>query len=136
MHGRLVGGGARATGVVRMKAAAKRKRAVGSRKQGKAPRKRRAGNSTRPQRSSRMGLALGLTVAAALSGVQVVFTAHELREVHRQLETTRHQQDRLLAEHSRLLLERGALAAYQHVERVAGAELDMQFPNEVQQILP
>lgn len=84
----------------------------------------------------RLGLMLVLLTAAVASGVQVVFTSHQLREIHGMLETTRHRQDELLAEHSRLLLERGALAAYQHVERVAEVELRMQFPNEVERILP
>ena len=54
--------------------------------------------------------------------------------MHVDLETARRGQDRLLAEHSRLLLERGALAAYQNVERVAEVELSMHFPVDVERI--
>ncbi len=77
-----------------------------------------------------------LLAGAVASGIQVVFTTHQLREIHGALEVVRDRQDDLLAEHSRLLLERGALAAYQNVERVAEVELNMRFPNEVERILP
>lgn len=99
-------------------------------------RSQRALRKARSKRNARLGLVLGLMVAVVASGIHVVFTSHQLREMHTMLETTRQRHDALLAEHSRLLLERGALAAYQHVERVAEAELDMQFPNKVEQILP
>ena len=98
-----------------------------------ARRRRKKGRSPPAPRLGRVFVLLAAVVA---SGIQVVFTAHQLREVHGMLEATREWQDLLLAEHSRLLLERGALAAYHHVEKVAGAELNMQFPNEVERILP
>ena len=99
-------------------------------------RPRQGSRNGRPGQGGRLGLVFVLLIGAVASGIQVVFTSHHLRQIHGELEATRHRQDRLLAEHSRLLLERGALAAYQHVERVAEAELKMQFPNEVERILP
>ena len=81
-------------------------------------------------------MTLALIAAVVASGLQAVSVAHRHREVHGLLEETRNYQDLLLAEHSRLLLERGALAAYHHVERVAEAELDMRFPDDVERILP
>ncbi len=82
----------------------------------------------------RLLIAGGLWLAVIGSGAQVAFVTHEVRETHVELEALLQDQDRLLAEHSRLLLERGALAAYQNVERVAEAELSMHFPTDVERI--
>ncbi len=82
----------------------------------------------------RLLIACGLLLGAIGSGAQVAFTTHEVRETHVALEALMQGQDRLLAEHSRLLLERGALAAYQNVERVAKSELSMRFPTDVERI--
>ena len=112
-----------------VKASAKRTRRSASRS-------RRGRNKNRSGAGVRLGLILALFPGVVASGTQVVFTAHQLREIHGLLEATRHRQDRLLAEHSRLLLERGAVAAYQHVERVAEVQLNMRFPNEVERVLP
>jgi len=84
----------------------------------------------------RFGLVGALFAGTVVSGLQVVMSTQQLREIHGQLEESRNNQDLLLAEHSRLLIERGALAAYHHVERVAAAELNMRFPNEVEPLLP
>ena len=99
-------------------------------------RPRRASGKGKRGAGKRLGLTLALFSGAVASGLQVVMAAHQLREIHGMLEATRNHQDLLLAEHSRLLLERGALAAYHHVERVAEAELKMQFPDEVERISP
>lgn len=103
-----------------------------SRKRKTAPSRRR---SAIPPIGSQW-LALALFAGAVASGIQVVLQAHEVRQIHRALEETRHQQDRLLAEHSRLLLERGALASYQNVQRVAEAELNMRFPAQMEPLPP
>ncbi len=79
-------------------------------------------------------LVCGLLLGTIGSGAQVAFITHEVRAMHVALEALMHDQDRLLAEHSRLLLERGALAAYQNVERVARSELSMRFPTDVERI--
>ncbi|MCZ6656276.1 MAG: cell division protein FtsL [Gammaproteobacteria bacterium] len=85
-------------------------------------------------RRHRLLIAFGLWLAVIGSGAQVAFVTHEVRETHVELQALLRDQDRLLAEHSRLLLERGALAAYQNVERVAEAELSMHFPTDVERI--
>ena len=77
---------------------------------------------------------LALLACVVASGLLVVQRAHEVRQLHKGLEAARHQQDRLLEEHSRLLLERGALSAYYNVERVARTELNMRFPDQVRQV--
>ncbi|MDP6376787.1 MAG: cell division protein FtsL [Pseudomonadales bacterium] len=71
-------------------------------------------------------------VAAVFTGVEVALTVHEVRALHAELEQTRRAQNQLMAEHSRLLLERSALAAYQNVEQLAETELAMQFPDHVE----
>ncbi|MCB1683609.1 MAG: cell division protein FtsL [Pseudomonadales bacterium] len=76
-------------------------------------------------------LALALLMA---SGIQVARSTHEVRSLHAQLQKAQRTQDDGLAEHSRLLLERAALSAYQNVERLAETELHMQFPHNVERI--
>jgi cell division protein FtsL len=82
---------------------------------------------------------LGLVVlflGAAASGVQVVYQAHEVRRLHVELQSVQKAQDELLSEYTRLLLERGTLASYQNVERLAVQELSMRFPDAVERIEP
>ena len=77
---------------------------------------------------------LALLASVIASGLLVVWQTHEVRQLHKGLEAVRHRQDHLLDEHSRLLLERGALSAYYNVERVARTELKMRFPDQVRQV--
>lgn len=77
-----------------------------------------------------------LLLAVVASGVQVALVSHDVRLLHGDLEAAQRAQDEHLAEHSRLLLERSALSAYQNVERVAEAELDMRFPDKVEHLAP
>jgi len=75
-----------------------------------------------------------LLLLATGAGIQVALVSHQVRTLHGELEVAQKTQDRYLAEYSRLLLERSALAAYQNVERLAERELAMHFPNEVEQL--
>ncbi|MEQ8857360.1 MAG: cell division protein FtsL [Pseudomonadales bacterium] len=70
------------------------------------------------------------------SGIQVALVSHEVRLLHGELEAAQRAQDEHLAEYSRLLLERSALSAYQNVEHLAETQLDMQFPDTVEQLAP
>ena len=106
------------------------------RRQPKYARPGRGSANARRAAGKRMGLTAALFVAAVASALQVVMATHQLREIHGKLEETRNYQDLLLAEHSRLLIERGAQSAYHHVERLAARELNMQFPDDVERILP
>ena len=54
-------------------------------------------------------------VGVIASGITVVKGAHELRSLHTALDQSQKKQDRLLAEHSRLLLERSTFAGLQTV---------------------
>jgi len=78
-------------------------------------------------------IALALAVA---SGIQVARQTHEVRRLHAEIQAMQRTQDELFSEYSRLLLERSALAAYQNIERVAEAELAMQFPDKVERLEP
>ena len=117
------------------KAAAGKAAAGKSRVRGKAARRYR-GERAAFAASATPWLALTLFAGVVASGIQVALQAQEVRQIQRSLEETRHRQDRLLAEHSRLLLERGALSSYQNVQRVAQKELDMRFPAQVEPLLP
>lgn len=75
-----------------------------------------------------------LLVAVVASGIQVALVSHEVRTRHGELEAAQRAQDEHLAEHSRLLLERSALSAYQNVERLAETELGMVFPQGVERL--
>ncbi len=75
-----------------------------------------------------------LLVAAVASGIQVARQTHEVRRLYADLQAAQRVQDELLADYSRLLLERSTLAAYQNVERLAQAQLAMQFPDTVERI--
>lgn len=76
-------------------------------------------------------LVLLATVASAMLVVQ---QTQKVRQLHAQLEAARQRQDEALVLHSRLLLERGALAAYSSVEQTAQTKLAMNFPESVERI--
>jgi len=83
-----------------------------------------------------VGVLLVLIVGAVVSGVQVALQSHVVRELHGEVQKQHRAQDDLLAEYSRLLLERSTLAAYQNVERLAETELAMGFPETVERLEP
>jgi len=87
-------------------------------------------------RGAQVWLLLIVLVAAVASGIQVALQSHEVRRLHGEVQAAHRAQDELLAEYSRLLLERSTLAAYQNVERLAQAELAMQFPETVERLEP
>ena len=70
----------------------------------------------------------GLIFAIVLSGIEMVDSAHRMRDLYQQLDQVQRQQNELLAVHSRLLLERGARASLNAVETAAEQELRMHFP--------
>ncbi|MBX3705136.1 MAG: cell division protein FtsL [Pseudomonadales bacterium] len=79
---------------------------------------------------------LALLVVVVASGVQVALKSHEVRRLHAELQAAQRTQDELLAEYSRLLLERSTQAAFHNVERIAETELSMQFPDAVERLEP
>lgn len=77
-----------------------------------------------------------LLLGTAASGIQVVYQTHEVRRLQVELQSIQRAQDELLSEYTRLLLERGTLASYQNVERLAVQELSMTFPESVERVEP
>ncbi len=122
--------------------------AVKTKSQTKTPGKRKApGNKTRARSARRplsakpaapklLGLPLGVIALGLLglviaSGVQVASKTHEVRRLHSQLESMGKEYNALLAENSRLTLERGARASYARVEKEASENLAMHFPDQI-----
>lgn len=99
-----------------------------------ASRAKAARRRTHGLKWSSAAVLLALLISVVASGLLVVQRTHEVRQLHKGLEAARQRQDRLLDEHSRLLLERGALSAYYNVERLAETDLGMRFPDQVQQV--
>ena len=71
---------------------------------------------------------LGLNVMSALV---LVFSTHELRQIHQSLDEAQRDETAELARHSRLLLEKSTLAGLNEVESVALRELGMEFPGNL-----
>jgi cell division protein FtsL len=80
--------------------------------------------------------ALVVSVGIAASGVWIASMAQDVRGLFVALEQNQRAQDDLLAEYSRLLIERGTLASYQNVDRVAERALAMHFPETVERVNP
>lgn len=79
----------------------------------------------------RWGLVFTVCGGAAASGIQVASHAQEIRGCFIRLTEVQRERDALLAEYSRLLLERGTLSSYRHVGEMARARLSMRFPEDV-----
>ena len=90
----------------------------------------------RPPAPRTFWLALGLAacLASGLVALQTVRQTTEMRETFQALVAAREREDDYLREYRLLLLERATFAGYQNVERVAGSELDMAFPDAVVQV--
>ena len=71
---------------------------------------------------------LGLNVVSALV---LVFSTHELRQIHQSLDEAQRDETAELARHSRLLLEKSTLAGLNEVEAIALRELGMEFPSNL-----
>ena len=71
---------------------------------------------------------LGLNVVSA---IVLVFSTHELRQIHQSLDEAQRDETEELARHSRLLLEKSTLAGLNEVESIALRELGMEFPNNL-----
>ena len=71
-----------------------------------------------------LAVALLLLLVATCFGV--IYTAHTSRELFRELEQARHQENEIQIEWRQLLLERSTLSSHARVEAIANAELKMQ----------
>ena len=75
-----------------------------------------------------------LLVGIFYSGLRLVESADEMRFLYRSMDELQTNQNILLANYSRLLLERSTLASMQTVEIVATNELQMFFPQNIIQV--
>ncbi len=76
-----------------------------------------------------------LLIASVASGLHLVASAQDMRELYRVMGEVQRERDSLSAEYSRLLLERSAISSMQNIEDAAHNELDMEFPSGVGEIL-
>ena len=82
-----------------------------------------------PWRGVRFGLLL-LALCVAF-GVQSAYQSQQMRALYSELQQDQVTQDGLLAQRSRLLIERGAMSSYNGTERIAADELGMRFPEKI-----
>ncbi len=74
---------------------------------------------------------LFLLVLNVVSALVLVFSTHELRQIHQSLDEAQKDETVELARHSRLLLEKSTLAGLSEVESIALDKLGMEFPNNL-----
>ena len=82
---------------------------------------------------------LSILIIAGLlvsSGLALVRAAQAMRSLHSELDQLQTRQHGLMADYSRLLLERSSFASLQTVETVAARELRMQFPRAIEVVVP
>ena len=103
-----------------------------------APKSRARGLADTRYEFSRWHLLVVLVITVSLisSGLALVQAAQSMRALHSQLDQLQTRQHRLMAEYSRLLLERSSFASLQTVETVATQELRMQFPQTIEEVVP
>lgn len=89
---------------------------------------------TRSPKAFWLLLCLAAYLAVGVVGVQAVRQSTQMRESFQRLVEARRREDDHLREYRLLLLERATFAGYQNVERVAAAELGMDFPEAVVQV--
>ena len=77
---------------------------------------------------SRAAVWVSLLLLNFAAAVAVVYAKHSSLVLFKDLQRERQAYHRLQTDWSRLLLERGALAAYPRVERLAAARLGMRRP--------
>ncbi len=128
-------GANRAARVARMKAerpAEKKTRKKATKKPGRAVLDHGDPGLNRPWRGVVLGFVLlGVCV---FFGVQSAKQSQEIRSLYSQLQQDALAKDALLAQQSRLLLERGALKSFNSVDRLAEDKLGMRFPETITRV--
>jgi cell division protein FtsL len=71
-----------------------------------------------------------------VSGVSIAWSSQAVRALHVSIASMQRRQDALLAEYSRLLIERSTLGSYQNIDQVAERRLSMTFPETVERVAP
>jgi cell division protein FtsL len=77
---------------------------------------------------------IAIYAGIALTGVGIASISQDMRNIVMALERGQRAEDELLAEQSRLLLERSTLSSYRNVDQVAEQRLSMQFPEQVEKV--
>lgn len=73
-----------------------------------------------------MVLSAAILLLALVSSFGVIFSAHKSRELFRELERARHEQNEIQIEWRQLLIERSTLSSHVRVESIARSELQME----------
>ena len=94
--------------------------------------KRRLDNTVSDNRILLFASAVYLGIA--VTGLYVAAGSQDMRVLFQQMSDNQKTRDSLLAEHSRLLLERGTHSTYQNIDRVAEVQLNMKFPEHPMQV--
>lgn len=81
-----------------------------------------------------VGVGVALLAICIGLGVQVSNQSQQMRALYSQLQQNQEDKDALLAERSKLLLERGALNNYSAAETIARDQLDMRFPETITRV--
>jgi cell division protein FtsL len=97
--------------------------------------RRRTTSQSRPKWQW-LAVALAIYTGIAASGVCVAAVAQDVRGLFVALAKNQGRQDELLAQYSRLLIERGTLSSYQNVDQAAERQLAMRFPETVERVGP
>jgi cell division protein FtsL len=90
----------------------------------------------RARASDSRWLLVGIVVylGVAVTGVLVARSSQEMRTLYLAVEQNQGVRDHLLAQYSRLLLERSTLSSYQNVDEIAEQTLNMRFPERVERV--
>jgi len=128
-------GANRAARVARLKAerpSAKKTRKKAAKKTERGVSAHSEAGLNRPWRGVLLGcVLLGICV---IFGVQSARQSQEIRSLYSQLQQDALAKDALLAQQSRLLLERGALKSFNNVDRLAEDKLGMRFPESITRV--
>jgi cell division protein FtsL len=81
-----------------------------------------------------LAIAMAAFAGVVITGVSVAWSSQAVRALHVAIHTSQREQDALLAEYSRLLIERSTLGSYQNVDEVAERQLSMTFPETVERL--
>lgn len=129
----------RAGHVARMKAerpAAKKRGKAAKKRAPKKLKSKKVAMTAELERRPWRGVLLGMVLLGIclVLGVQSASQSQRMRTLYSQLQQDALAKDALLAQQSRLLLERGALKSFHSVDRLAEDKLKMRFPESITRV--
>ena len=107
---------------------AKRSRVLARKRQAQRP------GVTTARNKKYLVIGSALYLGIAVTGLYVAAGSQEMRALFQQMSDNQKYRDSLLAEHSRLLLERATYSTYQNIDRIAEAQLHMKFPERPERV--